>query len=58
MCNLVDEDYHNEYLNYFISDCKGSEWKCLERGGCIRRTELCDGEMDCLDMSDEMNCRK
>ncbi len=41
-----------------MSECKPNEFKCVQKGGCIKKTATCDGYQDCLDGTDEENCRK
>ena len=34
------------------------EVPCRIGGKCISESDLCDGQYDCEDQSDELNCRK
>jgi len=36
--------------------CTVGEFTCTNRAGCVPRAQLCDGEFDCTDGSDEMTC--
>jgi len=36
--------------------CTGGEFTCSNNAGCVPRSQLCDGEFDCTDGSDEMTC--
>lgn len=38
------------------SACNQDEFKCTENGKCIPKIFHCDGEIDCLYKSDELNC--
>lgn len=38
--------------------CDANEHKCLDAGNCITDRWVCDGDRDCKDGSDELNCRK
>lgn len=38
-------------------ECWYSEFKC-KNSECIRPANLCDGEINCADGSDEENCEK
>ncbi|XP_054842683.1 low-density lipoprotein receptor-related protein 2-like isoform X2 [Eublepharis macularius] len=36
--------------------CRRIEFRCQNREGCVLRDYVCDGENDCTDGSDELNC--
>ncbi|XP_070204533.1 mucin-2-like isoform X2 [Littorina saxatilis] len=38
-----------------VRECKDFEFKCTS-GHCVRRSERCDSQFDCVDGSDEINC--
>jgi hypothetical protein len=40
-----------------ISDCRKEFFTCKNKK-CIPNSFRCDGDNDCLDMSDEVNCEK
>lgn len=40
-------------LDFFPATCSRYEWKCANGNQCIKSDELCDGQPDCNDGSDE-----
>lgn len=40
----------------FLPECNADEFKCEIGGGCISLKEVCNGEANCGDRSDEWNC--
>ena len=40
-----------------MNSCENNEFKC-GYGECIAARWVCDGESDCLDSTDEVNCGK
>ncbi|XP_006795713.2 low-density lipoprotein receptor-related protein 2-like [Neolamprologus brichardi] len=40
-----------------ITSCAPGEESCFDRSQCISRSKFCDGQVDCLDQSDEQDCR-
>jgi len=41
----------------FITACTSSQWRC-SNGQCISSYQRCDGDRECTDGSDELNCCK
>ena len=39
-----------------LFECARDEFACYDLGGCVPRGQLCDGEYDCTDGSDELTC--
>jgi len=37
--------------------CTSSQWRC-RTGDCISYSQRCDGDRECSDGSDELNCSK
>ena len=37
--------------------CKSNEFRCAN-GLCIDASRICDGQTDCRDWTDELNCSK
>ena len=40
-----------------FSSCVGEDWFRCDNGHCISRMWLCDKEDDCMDWSDETDCK-
>ena len=41
------------------SSCSSSAWfQCKQEGTCIPASRVCDGDEQCMDGSDELNCGK
>ena len=46
----------------FLIDCEaikklGTAFECASGDRCINLSRVCDGPNDCLDWSDELNCK-
>lgn len=41
-----------------VKECREDEFLCLNRAHCIPRRWRCDDVFDCMDHSDEENCRQ
>ena len=46
----------------FLTDCEaikklGAAFECASGGRCINLSRVCDTRNDCLDWSDEKNCK-
>ena len=44
-------------LSSSVSECDEEEHQC-DNGNCVNERYVCDGEDDCGDNSDEVNCGK
>lgn len=44
-------------LPFYYCSCTGDEFMCTD-GNCVSVSFRCDGDPDCLDASDEADCRK
>ena len=40
------------------TECANDTFACSSGLGCISTTSVCDGVLDCVDMSDEFGCGK
>jgi len=48
-----------EYFLYDCAVCNTSDlFKCPNTDRCIQASYVCDGDNDCEDLSDELNCRE
>ncbi len=55
IANCHDESDENEEL-CFVWNCTEDMWKCRDYERCVKTSSLCDGDMQCLDSSDEEYC--
>ena len=37
-------------------ECGNNKQRCKIGGGCVELGQICDGQVDCFDRSDEWNC--
>ena len=46
----------NYLVLYYIERCDQFNWRCQDTHTCIPNSNRCNGEVDCNDGSDELNC--
>lgn len=52
-------DFSIQHFSHFLDGamkCRVTEFQC-QNGECINQDWRCDGDFDCEDLSDELNCR-
>ena len=49
------QNWNNHEVLKF-TQCNSNEFTCHTYGNCISLNTRCDGEQDCVDGSDEINC--
>lgn len=58
-CNgVIDQDDAVDEIspNCINLACPKTLWSCTNNEGCFRQDMMCDGNFDCLDKSDELEC--
>lgn len=44
------------FVSAASSACSVDDFVCVEDGKCVAAERRCDGQIDCVDASDERNC--
>ena len=52
----MDECTLNQLLYRLFSDCDNDTFNCASGIECTPMSSVCDGQLDCPDMSDEFGC--
>ena len=53
---LHEYNFYNNLLYPLFSDCDNDTFNCASGVDCITMSSVCDGRLDCQDMSDEFGC--